>query len=184
MSSSTMAKDCVVACCSCLMHPSGTERAGFWVRCWPPWFNSQVTFCRVVDSGVKQQVSLSSPKRCCLTADLLVCPQLHLPSTSMKSASCKSSVFGVWGHACVVLPILSRITSCAEPRLFFALARSRFVPCRPIMNMLTVLWKPSCLVIFTSPRWIQNILLTVVAKLRLCSFARSQAHSKQLNFQK
>lgn len=150
-------------------HPSGMEHVVFRVNRWSLLFNSPVMFC----SRVKEQVSLSPLKGHHLTADLLVC-----------FAFCLLYEWRFWcprSHVCVP----------AHPQLHNPVcwAAAGFCPTRSsagdgisqsVMNTLPLLRKTELL---CNTHWAEmlNILLTVAPE-QLCSFARSQTHSKQLDF--
>ena len=153
---SAAAEDGADGCCSC-PRTSSTLQGWATSPLGPLGRNSQATF----HGGVKEQGSWPPPPRRCR-------PFHPLPRKAILVFFGRSGVFGV------------------EP---CALARGRSLHCRDgtaecVADRRPALGNAGCLVVLAARRHARSTVLAAAAKLGLCSCARSQVHSKQLNFQK
>lgn len=152
---SPVVKDSVAECCSCPVTASILQGWSMQQSGWAAGlcFNSQVTL-----QGGRGQGGSSCPS-----------PTGQLYVQTCWSAGAAGLVSGV-----------TRVLCCLHGRSRCCQVQGQVCTSPSIMDVLTVLWKPSCSAVLTSLGQMQDILLTVAPK-QLCSFARSQACSKQLN---
>lgn len=152
--------------------------SGLLIHFWffqPPWRTSlalgKVYFPWDTVGWGSELVALLPRDTTSLQASLL---SLTFLSLHKQRCWCPSS------HPCGPAVLGHILPCCARPHPGLGMAHrapsSIYLPCCA---------KLGCSVIFTSLRWVQNVLLTAAAaKLRLGSFVRSQAHSEQLHFPK